>query len=301
MEEKSKSRIFPWLLVILPLWLIASAAVFLVIYFKKEETQKIEAEKRFAKSVSAESIADDLRKIISVIGERNTSKPNQLSATASMIEGTLGPSNTGYQIEKITGSLNFPILKVTIPSSDQTAAPIWILTSYDSPNNSRGAEKNASGLVATLNTAQALADFSTPRPIHFLFIPHTNEDDAPILETVTIISNLIKANKPLAILCVEAMSDAESLILSSRDTTVLPLVDYEDLGKIVGAEVICLGEDFDLASILVEMGHPAIRIATRPMLLPKEADDKIPFAPTLAASTGRFIELIRRLSKSKSP
>lgn len=301
MEEKSKSRIFPWLLVILPLWLIVSAVVFLVQYFKNEEAEKTEAEQRFAKSVSAESIADDLRKIISVIGERNTSKPNQLSATASTIEGSLGPSNTGYQIEKITGSLKFPILKATIPSSEPSAEPIWILTSYDSPNNSLGAEKNASGLVATLTTAQALADFPTPRPIHFLFIPHANEDDAPILETVTIISNLIKTNKPLAILCVEAMSDAETLILSSRDTTALPSVDYEDLGKIVGAEVICLGEDFDLASTLVEMGHPAIRVSTRPLLLPNEADNKVPFAPTLAASTGRFIELVRRLSKSKSP
>ncbi|MFN9512162.1 MAG: hypothetical protein ACK57Z_04230 [Akkermansiaceae bacterium] len=301
MKEKSKSRILPWLLVILPLWLIVSAAVFLVQYFKNEASDKSLAEQRFAKSVSAESIADDLRKIISVIGERNTSKPDQLSATASMIEGSLGPSNIGYQIEKITGSLNFPILKVTIPSSGPSAEPIWILTSYDSPKNSRGAEKNASGLVATLATAQALADFSTPRPIHFLFIPHANEDNSPILETVTIISNLIKPNKPKAILCVEAMSDAETLTLSSRDTTLLPSVDYEDLGKIVGAEVICLGEDFDLASTLVEMGHPTIRISTRPMLLPDEADNKLPFAPTLAASTGRFIELVRRLSKLNSP
>ncbi|MFN9027733.1 MAG: hypothetical protein ACK5VX_16220, partial [Akkermansiaceae bacterium] len=73
MKEKSKSRILPWLLVILPLWLIVSAAVFLVQYFKNEASDKSLAEQRFAKSVSAESIADDLRKIISVIGERNTS------------------------------------------------------------------------------------------------------------------------------------------------------------------------------------------------------------------------------------
>jgi hypothetical protein len=49
------------------------------------------------------------------------------------------------------------------------------------------------------------------------------------------------------------------------------------------------------------MGHPTIRISTRPMLLPDEADNKVPFAPTLAASTGRFIELVRRLSKLNSP
>ncbi len=298
MDEKRKSRILPWLLVILPVWLIASGAFALVQYFKTEETAKIEAEKRFAKNVSAESIADDLKKIISVIGERNTSKPDQLSATASMIEGTLGPSNTGYEVAKINSPSDFPILKVTIPSLKKSTEPIWILTSYDSPNSSRGAEKNATGLAATLAAAQSLADFSPAQPIHFLFIPHNNEDDAPILETAIIVSKLIKADtKPRAILCIEAMGDAESLILSSRDTTALPAVDLEDLGKILGAEVVCLGDDFDLSSALFEMSLPAIRIATRPTLLPNESDEKIPFAPTLAASTGRLIELVRRLSK----
>ncbi len=298
MDEKRKTRILPWLLVILPLWLIASGALALVQYFKTEETAKIEAEKRFAKSVSAESIADDLKKIISVIGERNTSKPDQLAATASMIEGTLGPSNTGYEVAKIDSPSDFPILKVTIPSLKKSTEPVWIITSYDSPNSSRGAEKNATGLVATLAAAQSLADLSPAQPIHFLFIPHTNEDDAPILETAIIVSKLIKADpQPRAILCIEAMGDAESLILSSRDITALPTVDFEDLGKILGAEVVCLGDDFDLSSTLFEMSLPAIRIATRPTLLPKESDEKIPFAPTLAASTGRLIELVRRLSK----
>ena len=298
MEEKSKSRLLPWLLVILPVWLIASGAFGLVQYFKNEKTSKIEAEKRFAKNVSVESIADDLRKIITVIGERNTTKPNSLSATASMIEGALGPSNTGYSVTKINSPSDFPILKVTIPSLNKSTAPIWILTSYDSPYRSRGAEKNATGLVATLAAAQSLADLSPARPIHFLFIPHANQDDSPLLETAVIVSKLIQAETtPHSVLCIETMGDAESLIFSSRNTTALTLVDFEDLGKILGAEIVCLGDDFDLSSTLFEMNLPTIRIATRPMLLPDETDDKIPFAPTLAASTGRLIELVRRISK----
>ena len=96
------------------------------------------------------------------------------------------------------------------------------------------------------------------------------------------------------------MGDAETLIFTSRDTTALPAIEFADLGKILGAEVICLGEDTDLASILFEIGLPAVRVATRPLLLPDEedeADDKLPFAPTLAASSGRLIELVRRLAK----
>ena len=59
----------------------------------------------------------------------------------------------------------------------------------------------------------------------------------------------------------------------------------------------CLGDDFDLASSLFEMDLPAIRLSTRPTLLPDEKDDKAPFAPTVAASAGRLVELVVRLSK----
>lgn len=298
MEETKKSRVLPWLLVILPLWLVVSGVFALVKYFNDQEIEAIEAEQRFSKSVSAASIEDDLKKIIQLIGERNTAKPDQLSAIASMIEGSLGPSNIGYQVSKIESPTDFPILKVTVPASKKSAAPIWILTSYDSPSGSRGAERNATGLAATLAAAQALADQTPAQPIHFVFVPHANEADAPVIETATIVANLIQAETDAhAILCVETMGDSEKLILSSRDTEALPDFNIDDLGKILGAEVVCLGDDFDLASTLFEMKLPAVRVATRPMLLPDESDEKIPFAPTLASSTGRLIELIKRLSK----
>lgn len=301
MAAKTKSRIMPWLLVILPVWLVASATFALVKYFKDEKITLAEAEKHFSRTVSNPSIADDLRKIIIVIGERNTSRPDALAATASMIQGSLGPSNTGYQIELIKGSLDFPIIKVSVPTRFDTAEPIWVLTSYDSPNQSRGAEKNATGLVATLATAQALANSSPSRPIHFLFLPHVNDPNAPILETATLVAKLIQAAPtPHALLCIEAMGDAETLILSSRDTIALPTTAFDGLGKILGAEVVCLSDDFDLASTLFELNLPAIRIATRTTLLPNETDNKIPFAPTLAASSGRLIELIKRLSSIDS-
>jgi hypothetical protein len=294
--ERKRFRIVPVLLVLLPAWLIASAAFALVKYFRDEKTAAIEEAQRFAKSVSTESIADDLNKLVNVIGERNLGKLDKLSATAAMIRGVLGPSNTGYEVKTITGPGAFPILHVTITSPKQDAAPLWLLTSYDSPPGSRGAERNATGLAATLAAAQALAGDKPARPIHFLFLPHASDPEAPVFETALIASKLIgDSPTPKAVLCVEAMGDAESLILSSRDTTALPAVEFADLGKILGAEVVCLGEDSDLASILFEMNRPAVRVATRPMLLPEESDDKLPFAPTLAASSGRLIELVRRL------
>lgn len=295
-SEKKKLRILPWLLVILPAWLIISAAFALVKYFRDEKTAAVEEAQRFARSVSSESIADDLSKLVTIIGERNTGHPEKLSATASMIRGVLGPSNTGYDVKTVNGPSAFPILQVTIPSLKAGASPLWVLTSYDSPSGSRGSERNATGLAATLAAAQALAGDKPARPIHFLFLPHVNESDSPIVEIALIASKMI-GSETKAVLCIEAMGDAETLILSSRDTTVLPDVEFADLGKILGAEVVCLGEDTDLASLLFEMDRPAVRVSTRPMLLPDEADDKLPFAPTLASSAGRLIELVRRLAR----
>ncbi len=295
MPSGKKFRFVPVLLVILPLWLVASGGYALVRYFKKEEERTLAAEQRFSQSVSADRIADDLRKLVEIIGERNTASPAKLSATASMIQGLLGPSNTGYDVNVLKSPTDFPILQVTVPSEKSTAAPVWVLTSYDSPPGSRGAEKNASGLAATLAAAQSLADATPSSPIRFLFIPHVNEPDAPVLETALAVSGHIGENHA-AILCVEAMAAAETLILTSRDTEATPVQEFKGLGEILGAEITCLGDDFDLASTLYETGLPAIRIATRPTLLPDEPDGKTPFAPTLAASTGRLIELIGRLA-----
>lgn len=298
MIDRKKFPLVPILLVILPLWLVTSAGFALVNYFKNEK-RAIDAEsQRFSNTVSSASIKDDLRKIITIIGERNTTTPDKLAATSSMIRGALGPANTGYEVIMTKGPIDFPLISVTVDSPKVAAAPLWIITSYDSPLDSPGAEKNATGLTATLAAAQSLATASPARPIHFLFLPHANESESPLVETAVIAANLINsAPTPLAILCIEAMGDAEEIILSSRDAQALPDMDLSGLGKILGAEVVCLGEDFDLASTLFEMNLPAIRVGTRPPLLAEEKDDKIPFAPTLAASTGRLIELINRLVK----
>ncbi|MFD2256903.1 M28 family peptidase [Luteolibacter algae] len=297
MAPQKKFRIVPLLLVLLPLWLIGSGAFALVKYFSQEKAELEETGKRFSRSVSTEDLADDLKKIITLVGERNTTKPAKLAATASMIQGLLGPANTGYKIGHIDSPSDFPIIHVSVPAKKSGNPPVWVLSSYDSPVGSRGAEKNATGLTAALAAARALADEKPAHDIHFVFLPHSNEADSPVIETAAAVREFIaRAPSPQALLCIEAMGDSESLILTSRDTEAIPTTEFAGLGKVLGAEVICLGDDFDLASTLFEMNLPAIRIATRPTLLPDENDEQLPFAPTLAASTGRLIELIRRLS-----
>ncbi|NJM36947.1 MAG: hypothetical protein HC845_03200 [Akkermansiaceae bacterium] len=294
----------PWirlLLVLVPAWLIGSGAAALWYYFHLEKKQAEAVQERFAQNVSVPLLTDDLKKIVEVIGERNSSSEaagTNLSRTASMIEGLLGPGNTGYVVAKIKGPATWPILQVTIQSKNAAVPAVWVLTSYDSRSGSRGAETNATGLASTLAAAQALASDqpNAPHPLHFL--PHINDPESPVLETVTKLSEQIKSHSPpKAILCVEAMGAGESLWLSSHNTAAAPPNLVADIGKVYGTEIIYQEDKSDLSSTLCEMNLPAVRIATRALLSSDEKDDQLPFAPTVAASTGRLVELIRRCAQ----
>ena len=289
------------LLVILPVWLIASCGAALWYYFHLEKKQSLQEQERFAQAVSIQAMGDDLRKIIEVIGERNSSSESaaaNLSRTASMIEGLLGPSNTGYSVKRINGSSRWPLLQVTVTGKNLTEPAVWVLTSYDSRPGSRGAEANATGLVATLASAQAIARDHPTRSIHFVFLPHANDPESPVIDTLANFNELVKlSGPPNTILCVEAMGAGESLWLSSREASAAPLNLVTGLGAVYHADVVCLGDDTDLTSTFFEVGLPAVRVATRPLMGANEADDRLPFVPTLAAATGRLIELIRRCSE----
>lgn len=300
MSLPNRSRWVMLLLVLLPLWLLGSGAGALWYYFHREKKQALVEQERFSQVVSAPLMADDLRKIVEVIGERNASSETaaaNLSRTASMIEGLLGPSNTGYAVHKTKGPADWPILQVSLAGKKPDAPPVWVITSYDSRAGSHGAEANATGLAATLAAAQALARDKPNAPVHFVFLPHSNDPDSPVVETAAKFMELAKPTGPAkAVLCVESMGAAEPLWLTSREVSAAPLNLVSGLGAVYGAEVVCLGEDTDLASLLFEMNLPAVRVSTRPLVVAGEADDRLPFAPTVAASTGRLIELIRRCS-----
>ena len=297
MDAPKRSRWVTLLLVLLPIWLIASGAGALWYYYYREKQEALVEQERFARAVSTPMLADDLRKISEVIGERNLGEPANLSRVAAMIEGLLGPANTGYAVRKNRGPLEWPLFQVTLTGLNPAAPAVWVVTTYDSPAGSRGAEANATGLAATIAAAQALAGDRPAVSVHFVFLPHANHAESPVLETAVKFNELVKsAGTPAAILCIEAMGAGEPLWLSSRDTTAAPLGKVSGLGKVYGAEVICLGEDTDLASILFEMNLPAVRVSTRAVVAAGEKDDRLPFAPTVAASTGRLIDLIRRCS-----
>lgn len=286
------------LLVLLPFWLVASGAAALWYYQHRENRDTAEASERFARSISGPMLADDLRKLVTIVGERHPGTPDTahaLTRTVSMIEGLLGPGNTGYQVSRINGPADWPLLTVTISGKSTTKPPVWVVTSIDSRPGTPGVEANATGLAATLAAAQALAGDQPHAAIHFAFLPHANDLESPVVNAASVLaSRIAKSTPPAAVLCIEAMGAAESLVLSSRDTDAAPLALATGLGTVRNTETICLTDDTDLASILFEMNLPAVRVATRPALSPDEPDTRLPATDTLAASTGRLVELIRR-------
>jgi hypothetical protein len=292
---------FSLVLVLLPLWLIASGGAAMWYYFHREKAEARVEQERFVQTVSIPRLKDDLQKFVTVIGERNASSEaaaTGLSRTASMIAGLLGPTNTGYAVTSIPGPAEWPMLQVSLAGNDPEAAPVWVVTSYDSRQGSPGAEANATGLAATVAAAQALAHDHPARSIHFVFLPHVNDTESPVLETAVKFRGIVlTGTSPHTVLCVEAMGAGEALWLTSRDVSAVPIGKIDSLGAVYGAEVVCLADDVDLASMLFEMDLPAVRVATRAQLTPDDGDNRLPFAPTVAASTGRLIALIRRCAE----
>lgn len=285
------------LLVLLPVWLIASAGVAIWLYFRNEEKREAKIDHAFSRMVSAESLADDVHKLAQVIGERHggsESASNALSQAASMIEGALGPSNTGLEIRRLASPSAWPVLTAIIPGANPKESPVWLVASYDSRPGSPGVNANATGTAAVMATAQALVSTPLERPLQIAFIPHANDPDSPILETAARLSELVSGAH--MILCVEAMAAGESLWLTSRNTESSAIQSLTGLGEVKGAEVTCLNDDADLASILFEAGLPAIRIATRAQLAPDDPDDQPINPATLAAATGRLVTLVQRIT-----
>lgn len=299
-EESQRRKWVTLLLVVLPAWLAISGGVAIWYYFQREKSEARAQLEAFSRTVSADAIRDDLAKFIQVIGERHGSSENaaaNLTRAASMIDGSLGPSNTGFTVSRLPGPADWPLLYVTIPGTSPDAPALWVVAGYDSRPGSPGAEANATGVVATLAAAQALAGEKPAMNLHFAFLPHANDPEAPILETAGKFAKL--AGNQASILCVEAMGAGEELWLTSRDTDAMPLSKATGIGSIRGAEVVCLGDDVDLASVLFEMGLPSVRVSTRAMIPADDPDNQLPDPAAVAASSGRLIELIRRCAGTR--
>lgn len=295
-----RDRRIALLLWMLPLWLIVSAAAGLWYHFHQKGKAAEEQQPRFATAVSAGGLESDVAKFLKFIGERHPGRPEALSSAAAMIEGSLGPSNAGYKIERLRGPAieagSWPVVIVTLLGSEKKLPPLWVVAGYDARPGSPGAEANATGTSSVLAAASALASATPKRTVNFAFLPHAYDPDSPIMETITAFRKRVATASE--VLVVEGTGAGEKLLLSSRDATNRALTSVGKLGEVVGAESICLEDDFDLSSVLFEAGLPAVRVSTRAVVKADEPDNTAPDPAKHAAATKALVALIEKLSDS---
>lgn len=291
------------LLWLVPLGLVFTSGLGLWLHFRGKEVAEQVEQARFTTAINADLLRDDMGKMLDFVGERHVSSPagiQGLTRAAAMIEGSLGPANAGYKVEAISGpevgGNRWPILIATLRGSDEKAGPLWIVAPYDSRPGSPGSEANASGIVSVMAAAHALANSSPKRAVHFALVPHAYDAEAPVMEMQEQLTQRI--GKASSVLVVEATGAAERLMVSSRDAGNAALRQTSGLGEVVGAEAICLEDDFDLSATLFELGLPAARVSTRPVVKVDEADDRRPDPAVHAAATRGLVALIERLSGS---
>ncbi|MCW1913670.1 hypothetical protein OJ996_08790 [Luteolibacter sp. GHJ8] len=288
------------LLWILPLWLVVSAGFSIWFYFRKQASDAQVEQIRFATAVNDADLKGDVDKFLGFVGQRHPGSPQGLNRAAAMIEGSLGPANAGYKVERLRGPTleagQWPLLLVTLRGREEELPPLWIVVGYDGRPGSLGAEANASGVASAMAAAHALADAHPKRAVVFAFIPHAYDSDSPLADTFAILKQRIGSAS--SVLVVEAMGAGEKLMVSSRDAENPALRLVDGLGEVAGAETICMEDDFDLSSALFEMNLPAVRVATRPVVRADEADDTAPDSAKHAAATRALVSLIEKLSDS---
>ena len=212
---------------------------------------------------------------------------------ASMIEGLLGPSNTGLEIRRIRGPLKWPLLETNIPSRQPGAASVWILTGYDAPAGTTGGEINASGLAAVIAAVQAAANDTPDLHMRFLFLPHLHDGKAPVGETLRIAAETLTARGELdAVLWVEAMGGTGQLRLRANQPDALPVEQLADLGSASpGTHGL---ENHD--QVPRWLSDAIVRVSTREPTADGEFTDGIPEPGATADAAGKLLELMRRLS-----
>ncbi len=274
------------LLVLGPLWLIASAGVAVWLSLRDDKVKQQEAEQRFSQDMSETRIADDLRKFTDIIGERNLRNDDtrrNLVRAASMIDGLLGPQNTGYTMRRIPSDCGLPILIATLPGKQNDTPAIWLATHYDSPAESVGGEINASGCAALIAAAQAMAGDPVSTTVHFIFLPDGNETQAAIRPLLT------SMPRPGWVATVDALGTQGKLQFLGDAEQVNALKQVGTLGLRGDANT----HGSSLHRAFVALGLPAIRITSSLDPDPQAMPD----SRQVAVHAGKLVEWLRRCSQ----
>lgn len=284
MSQDSTSKRPSWIgisLALLPLWLVGSAGVAIYLSLTRESGDDAETQQRFMQEMSVDRIRDDLGKLERVIGERNLASEagrRNLSRTASMIEGILGPQNTGYRIDRIAGPDQWPILRAKLPAKSSKAAALWVLTAYDTPHGS----VDSSGVAAIIAIAQAMARDELRSEIHFIFLPHGHDPSSSLADTLGRLKAI--GTPPAMVFHIGGMDGPGKLVASSRESGSTLLQSLGELGSFQDQD----SDRQTTADPLADAGFKSVRVRTLP------APDPDSDAEHIAIAAGRLVEWIRR-------
>ncbi|MEM1083828.1 MAG: hypothetical protein AAGI48_06865 [Verrucomicrobiota bacterium] len=297
-EEPRRSRWVAVVLVVLPLWLFVSAGIGLWLWYKGHTSEEAVEPSKFATPIEAKRLTDDMRKLVEIIGERQVSSElgaKGLSRAASMIEGSLGPSNAGYRVELEGGPKtsygSWPVITATLPGDGRN--PLWVVAAYDTRGD--GVEANSTGVVSLIAVARALSNEDPGRPVTFAFLPHAYDPSAPVLPLLEAFAGSVKEAELM--LVVESMGAKEALMISSAEPSNLERSEFRAHGSVVDVEAIRREGEFELSSALVELDQPAVRISTRRVVGEDESEGGNPDPARHAAATASLAGLVVDLAK----
>ncbi len=304
MEAKRRINWVKILIVAVPVWLLVSGGIGLWAHFHYEEKERQEQRHAFRKDINALSLVDDFNKITQQIGPRYHASEegrNGLQRMASMIEGSLGISNIGYEVKKVASLQDAesvaPLLLADVMRRE-TKEEIWLIVPYDSPASLPRGAASASAVSVSFAVAQSLVGQPLQRNVRFLYVPMAYAEEQR-LDMAAQVRRLIGSTRvAVQVLVLGSMLHEGKMLALARDTELPLLRDAGDLIVISEGTEICFQDDGEISSLLHEMNVPAALLFKKPdseMSALLEDGIQAP-AKVLAQSAEQVVAVLLRLS-----
>ena len=182
MTQARTIRIF---IIGLPVGLIIGGVLAMIIYFREQADASGKGGSYTRRDITRKDLQENVEKLAVSIGPRHLGDPDRLNAAVKYIEGTLGPANLGYHVERHTykvGGVDCHNIVLDMPGkgSDRVQEIVLVGAHYDSVPATPGADDNASGVAAVMSLAQAFANTKHERSLRFVLFAN---EEPPYFQT----------------------------------------------------------------------------------------------------------------------
>ena len=295
--------------VLVPVWLLVSGGIGLWAHFHFQKKEQQEQKHAYRRSINEVSLLDDFAKITDDIGGRNLAQMNgadSLKRMSSMIEGSLGISNMGYEVKKVPGleidGVSLPIFTVDVLRRE-TKQEIWLVVPYDSPADVPRGAASASALSVSFAVAQALVGQPIENNVRFLFVPGGYASEDLRIDLLGKCQRLMSlGGRAKQILVLGSMLHAGPISAVGEDATQPIFVQQNIPIVVVSAAEYGMQDDVRFSQLLLERGLPSTEIfaPADEAMAPQLEDSITPPAKLIAAQAEQVLLLIRSLAQAKA-